>query len=85
MYLCSNWVRTRAARVISVMRLGLAVTCWVEPVRYDPVLLLPDPRLRARSGSIGNIPLTYRRTYRSPGGGRGTERRRTLLPGWQKG
>jgi SAM-dependent methyltransferase len=27
---------------------GLAVTCWVEPVRYDPVLLLPDPRLRAR-------------------------------------
>ena len=25
MYLCSNWVRTRAARVISVVRLGLAV------------------------------------------------------------
>jgi hypothetical protein len=24
------------------------VTCWVEPVRYDPAPLLPDPRLRAR-------------------------------------
>jgi SAM-dependent methyltransferase len=27
---------------------GLAVTCWVEPARYDPIPLLPDPRLRAR-------------------------------------
>ncbi len=27
---------------------GLAVTCWVEPARYDPLPLLPDPRLRAR-------------------------------------
>lgn len=27
---------------------GLRVTCWVEPVRYDPALLLPDPKLRAR-------------------------------------
>ncbi len=27
---------------------GLSVTCWVEPIRYDPVPLLPDPRLRAR-------------------------------------
>jgi SAM-dependent methyltransferase len=27
---------------------GLAVVCWVEPVRYDPMPLLPDPRLRAR-------------------------------------
>jgi hypothetical protein len=27
---------------------GLRVTCWVEPIRYDPALLLPDPRLRAR-------------------------------------
>jgi hypothetical protein len=27
---------------------GLTVTCWVEPLRYDPVPLLPDPRLRAR-------------------------------------
>jgi SAM-dependent methyltransferase len=26
---------------------GLAVTCWVEPARYDPLPLLPDPRLRA--------------------------------------
>ncbi len=27
---------------------GLSVSCWVEPARYDPVPLLPDPRLRAR-------------------------------------
>jgi SAM-dependent methyltransferase len=27
---------------------GLRVTCWVEPVRYDPAPLLPDPRLRAK-------------------------------------
>ena len=27
---------------------GLDVTCWVEPARYDPIPLLPDPRLRAR-------------------------------------
>jgi SAM-dependent methyltransferase len=27
---------------------GLRVTCWVEPIRYDPAPLLPDPKLRAR-------------------------------------
>jgi hypothetical protein len=27
---------------------GLRVTCWVEPIRYDPARLLPDPKLRAR-------------------------------------
>nr|WP_294565335.1 class I SAM-dependent methyltransferase [uncultured Rhodopila sp.] len=27
---------------------GLRVTCWVEPMRYDPGPLLPDPKLRAR-------------------------------------
>ncbi|MGE0221777.1 MAG: methyltransferase [Acetobacteraceae bacterium] len=27
---------------------GLEVACWVEPIRYDPAPLLPDPRLRAR-------------------------------------
>ena len=27
---------------------GLKVTCWVEPCRYDPAPMLPDPRLRAR-------------------------------------
>ena len=31
---------------------GLAVRCWVEPIRYDPVPLLPDPRLRARIASL---------------------------------
>ena len=27
---------------------GLRVTCWVEPMRYDPTHMLPDPKLRAR-------------------------------------
>jgi SAM-dependent methyltransferase len=31
---------------------GLRVTCWVEPVRYDPVPMLPDPRLRARLNAM---------------------------------
>ncbi len=34
---------------------GLAVTCWVEPARYDPVPLLPDPRLRARVDALSPI------------------------------
>jgi SAM-dependent methyltransferase len=36
---------------------GLAVTCWVEPARYDPLPLMPDPRLRAR---IEQLDLTAR-------------------------
>ncbi|HEX2940617.1 MAG TPA: methyltransferase [Rhodopila sp.] len=27
---------------------GLRIACWVEPLRYDPAPLLPDPKLRAR-------------------------------------
>jgi SAM-dependent methyltransferase len=34
---------------------GLAVTCWVEPARYDPLPLLPDPRLRARAEALEPI------------------------------
>jgi SAM-dependent methyltransferase len=34
---------------------GLAVTCWVEPARYDPIPLLPDPRLRARAEALDPI------------------------------
>jgi SAM-dependent methyltransferase len=33
-------------------RVGLSVACWVEPIRYDPVPLLPDPRLRARIAAL---------------------------------
>ena len=33
-------------------RAGLSVACWVEPIRYDPVPLLPDPRLRARVAAL---------------------------------
>jgi SAM-dependent methyltransferase len=35
-----------------VARAGLTVTCWVEPIRYDPIPLLPDPRLRARVATL---------------------------------
>jgi SAM-dependent methyltransferase len=34
---------------------GLAVTCWVEPARYDPIPLLPDPRLRARVEALDPV------------------------------
>jgi SAM-dependent methyltransferase len=34
---------------------GLAVSCWVEPVRYDPAPLLPDPRLRTRIEALDPI------------------------------
>ena len=34
---------------------GLTITCWVEPARYDPVPLLPDPRLRARIEALDPI------------------------------
>ena len=34
---------------------GLEVACWVEPARYDPVLLLPDPKLRARIEALDPI------------------------------
>ena len=31
---------------------GLSVACWVEPIRYDPAVLLPDPKLRARIAAL---------------------------------
>ena len=34
---------------------GLAVACWVEPIRYDPVPLLPDARLRARIATLTQV------------------------------
>jgi SAM-dependent methyltransferase len=34
---------------------GLQIAALIEPVRYDPDLLLPDPRLRARTASLGPI------------------------------
>jgi SAM-dependent methyltransferase len=36
-------------------RAGLEITCWVEPIRYDPVPLLPDPRLRVRIASLSPL------------------------------
>ncbi len=34
---------------------GLRVTCWMEPLRYDPALYLPDPRLRARIAALDPV------------------------------
>jgi SAM-dependent methyltransferase len=34
---------------------GLRPACWVEPLRYDPAPLLPDPRLRDRLSTLDSI------------------------------
>lgn len=34
---------------------GLAVRCWVEPLRYDPDAYLSDPRLRARTAGLAPL------------------------------
>ena len=34
---------------------GMEVACWMEPMRYDPMLLLPDPRLRARAETLSPL------------------------------
>jgi SAM-dependent methyltransferase len=34
---------------------GLTVSCWVEPARYDPIPMLPDPRLRARVNALDAV------------------------------
>ncbi len=34
---------------------GLSVDCLLEPARYDPSLLLPDPRLRARLDAMSPL------------------------------
>jgi SAM-dependent methyltransferase len=31
---------------------GLRVACWVEPLRYDPLFWLPDPKLRAKAEAL---------------------------------
>jgi SAM-dependent methyltransferase len=34
---------------------GLRATCWMEPMRYDPLTYLPDPKLRARADGLDPI------------------------------
>ena len=34
---------------------GLRPACWVEPLRYDPAPLLPDPKLRDRMGGLDPV------------------------------
>jgi SAM-dependent methyltransferase len=36
-------------------RAGLSVTCWLEPMRYDPATWLPDPKLRARAAALDPV------------------------------
>jgi SAM-dependent methyltransferase len=38
-----------------VAQAGMEITCWVEPLRYDPVPLLPDARLRGRIGTLSPL------------------------------
>jgi SAM-dependent methyltransferase len=38
--------------VALLARAGLRVACWVEPLRYDPMFWLPDPKLRARAEAL---------------------------------
>jgi SAM-dependent methyltransferase len=51
--------RDRAYTVEDLSKLlgdaGLRITCWVEPIRYDPVAMLPDMRLRARLEAMDPI------------------------------
>jgi hypothetical protein len=68
MYLCSYWVRTRAARVISVIRPGLAVTCWRAPQRWVSKADLRSPReRRSRSGLGHQREQSSHRLVRDPG------------------
>ncbi|WP_376099592.1 class I SAM-dependent methyltransferase [Roseomonas sp. CCTCC AB2023176] len=46
---------TVPALAAMVGRAGLRVACWVEPLRYDPDPLLPDPRLRARTAALDPV------------------------------
>jgi SAM-dependent methyltransferase len=34
---------------------GLEVAAWMEPLRYDPLPLLPDPKLRARAEALDPV------------------------------
>ena len=34
---------------------GLSVTCWIEPMRYDPATWLPDPKLRERTAALDPV------------------------------
>ena len=34
---------------------GLHITCWIEPMRYDPAIYLPDAKLRARVAALDPV------------------------------
>ena len=51
--------RDRAYTVPDLARLlhgaGLRITCLMEPMRYNPAHLLPDPKLRARAAALDPV------------------------------
>jgi hypothetical protein len=51
--------RDRAFDVTALFALlhgaGLRATCLMEPMRYDPLPLLPDPKLRARAAALDPV------------------------------
>ena len=51
--------RDRAFDIAAVHALleaaGLAITCIVEPLRYDPAFYLPDPKLRALAAALDPV------------------------------
>jgi SAM-dependent methyltransferase len=51
--------RDRAFNVPALFALlqgaGLQITCLMEPMRYDPAIYLPDPRLRARIAGLDPV------------------------------
>jgi SAM-dependent methyltransferase len=51
--------RDRAFDITRLHRLlhdsGLAVTCLMEPMRYDPSIYLPDPKLRALAAALDPV------------------------------
>jgi len=34
---------------------GLEISCWLEPLRYDPMIWLPDAKLRARAEALDPV------------------------------
>jgi SAM-dependent methyltransferase len=51
--------RDRAYDILRLVSLidaaGLAITCFMEPMRYDPSAFLPDPKLRARIAVMDTV------------------------------
>src|ERR1700678_2198898 len=67
MYLCSNWVRTRAARTISVVLLGLAVMRWRAVQRWVSRANPRSPWLRRPRRRLLRVLVSGSRRWFPPG------------------